>query len=152
MRSTVKPEDVCGVQLDRLDRTKVDSVLKSTSWSAISYLPARPCYAREEEFAVVSGRNTFAACTSTCSISSSYLFTKICLRHFRAFYRRPQFLITNPSFGLLKKSTGKNCHSVTRSMPSSTFPNTTCLPSSQGVGRVVMKNCDPLVLGPAKVR
>lgn len=29
----------------------------------------------------------------------------------------------------------------TTSMPSSTVPNTTCLPSSQGVGTVVMKNC-----------
>ena len=28
-------------------------------------------------------------------------------------------------------------------------PNTTCLPSSHGVSTVVMKNCDPLVPGPA---
>ena len=28
-------------------------------------------------------------------------------------------------------------------------PNTTCLPSSHSVLTVQMKNCDPLVLGPA---
>lgn len=39
----------------------------------------------------------------------------------------------------------------TTSMPASsyTFPNTTCLPSRNGVGTVVMKNCDPLPFGPA---
>ena len=31
---------------------------------------------------------------------------------------------------------------------SATFPKTTCLQSSQAVGAVVKKNCDPLVLGP----
>src|SRR5262245_48678733 len=36
----------------------------------------------------------------------------------------------------------------TTSMPSITEPNTTCLPSSQGVLAVVRKNCEPLVLGP----
>mmetsp|Transcript_34766 Transcript_34766/g.80368 ORF Transcript_34766/g.80368 Transcript_34766/m.80368 type:complete len:113 (-) Transcript_34766:231-569(-) len=34
------------------------------------------------------------------------------------------------------------------SNPSITFPNTTCLPSSQGVADVVKKNWDPLVFGP----
>lgn len=34
-------------------------------------------------------------------------------------------------------------------IPSITLPKTTCFPSSQGVGAVVMKNWDPLVLGPA---
>ena len=38
----------------------------------------------------------------------------------------------------------------TKSAPSRTFPNTTCLPSNQGVLTVVMKNWDPLVLGPRK--
>src|SRR5215469_16844491 len=37
----------------------------------------------------------------------------------------------------------------TRSRPSMTSPKTTCLPSSQPVLTVVMKNCEPLVLGPA---
>jgi hypothetical protein len=37
----------------------------------------------------------------------------------------------------------------TTSRPSTTLPNTTCLPSSQGVTTVVMKNCEPLVCGPA---
>lgn len=34
------------------------------------------------------------------------------------------------------------------SMPSTTLPNTTCLPSSQLVGAVQMKNCEPLVFLP----
>ena len=33
-----------------------------------------------------------------------------------------------------------------------TLPNTTCLPSNQGVGTVVMKNWLPLVLGPGGQR
>src|SRR5262245_3124855 len=37
----------------------------------------------------------------------------------------------------------------TTSMPSTTLPNTTCLPSSQAVWIVQRKNCEPLVLGPA---
>lgn len=37
----------------------------------------------------------------------------------------------------------------TTSMPSTTRPKTTCLPSRNGVGTVVMKNWEPLVLGPA---
>ena len=36
----------------------------------------------------------------------------------------------------------------TTSMPWTTLPKTTCLPSSQGVATVVIKNCEPLVLGP----
>lgn len=35
------------------------------------------------------------------------------------------------------------------SMPSLTQPKTTCLPSSHSVLTVQMKNCEPLVLGPA---
>ena len=34
-------------------------------------------------------------------------------------------------------------------MPSTTLPKTQCLPSSQGVTTVVMKNCEPFVFGPA---
>src|SRR4051812_23516023 len=37
----------------------------------------------------------------------------------------------------------------TRSDPSLTSPKTTCLPSSQLVTTVVMKNCEPFVFGPA---
>src|SRR5690606_20249412 len=37
----------------------------------------------------------------------------------------------------------------TASMPSTTLPNTVCLPSSQGVATWVMKNWPPLVFGPA---
>jgi len=43
----------------------------------------------------------------------------------------------------------KECKSWTVYFPSTTFPNTVCLPSSQGQGTKVMKNCDPLVFGPA---
>lgn len=38
---------------------------------------------------------------------------------------------------------------LTTSIPSTTFPNTTCFPSSQLVLALVMKNWLPLVLGPA---
>ena len=37
----------------------------------------------------------------------------------------------------------------TTSRPSTTRPKTTCLPSRYGVGAVQMKNCEPLVCGPA---
>merc|ERR1712032_289001 len=37
----------------------------------------------------------------------------------------------------------------TTSVPLVTLPNTTCLPSSQAVLTVVMKNWDPFVSGPA---
>ena len=37
---------------------------------------------------------------------------------------------------------------LTTSIPSTTFPNTTCLLFKNGVATVVMKNCDPFVLGP----
>lgn len=36
----------------------------------------------------------------------------------------------------------------TTSIPSTTLPKTTCLLFRNGVGTVVMKNCDPLVSGP----
>jgi len=38
---------------------------------------------------------------------------------------------------------------LTTSIPFVTYPKTTCLPSSQSQTIVVMKNCDPLVFGPA---
>lgn len=38
---------------------------------------------------------------------------------------------------------------LTMSIPSTTSPKTTCLPSNHEVTTVVMKNWDPLVLGPA---
>ncbi len=38
---------------------------------------------------------------------------------------------------------------LTTSIPSTTEPNTTCLPSNHGHGTVVKKNCDPFVFGPA---
>ena len=37
----------------------------------------------------------------------------------------------------------------TTSLPYDTFPKTTCLPSNHGQGTNVIKNWDPLVLGPA---
>ena len=39
---------------------------------------------------------------------------------------------------------------LTTSMPLVTYPNTTCLPSSQGASTVVRKNCEPLVAGPRR--
>ena len=57
---------------------------------------------------------------------------------------------------ILISTCGLSCLSVfdfsmacTTSEPLVTLPNdTVCLPSSHGVAAVVMKNCDPLVLGP----
>merc|ERR1719478_1731516 len=40
-------------------------------------------------------------------------------------------------------------HFFTTSMPSTTFPKTTCFPSSQSVFTVQRKNCEPFVFGPA---
>ena len=37
----------------------------------------------------------------------------------------------------------------TTSWPSTTSPKMVCLPVSHGVGATVMKNCEPLVFGPA---
>jgi len=37
----------------------------------------------------------------------------------------------------------------TTSRPDDTLPKTTCFPSKCGVERVVRKNCEPFVLGPA---
>src|SRR5438105_2462193 len=37
----------------------------------------------------------------------------------------------------------------TTSSPERTWPKTVCLPSSQSVTTCVMKNCEPLVFGPA---
>ena len=39
--------------------------------------------------------------------------------------------------------------SSTTSVPSTTSPKMVCLPFSHGVGTAVMKNCEPLVPGPA---
>jgi hypothetical protein len=46
---------------------------------------------------------------------------------------------------------GAACGLVTKtvSMPSTTRPNAPCRPSSHGASSKVMKNWDPLVLGPA---
>ena len=43
-----------------------------------------------------------------------------------------------------------HCGAKLTSMPSRTVPKTACLPSSQGVFTVVMKNWLPCVLGPAE--
>lgn len=40
-------------------------------------------------------------------------------------------------------------HTCTTSIPFTTLPKTVCLLSSQGVATVVIKNCEPLVFGPA---
>ena len=50
---------------------------------------------------------------------------------------------------VLAKSTFDRLTFFTTSMPSTTDPNTQCLPSNQDVFAVHKKNCEPLVLGPA---
>lgn len=57
----------------------------------------------------------------------------------------PQSLTTTATFGL---PDSEPCASIalTTSDPLFTSPKTVCLPSSQGVGTVVMKNWEPLVL------
>mmetsp|Transcript_126972 Transcript_126972/g.353633 ORF Transcript_126972/g.353633 Transcript_126972/m.353633 type:complete len:218 (+) Transcript_126972:108-761(+) len=59
----------------------------------------------------------------------------------------PQFRIVTFCVGL---PSGVPHASITRtmSMPSTTWPKTTCLPSKCGVAFVQMKNWEPLVLGP----
>merc|ERR1719272_2124975 len=47
--------------------------------------------------------------------------------------------LPDPTFSILS----------TTSIPSTTCPNTTCLPSRWGVCPVQTKNCEPLVFGPA---
>ena len=50
---------------------------------------------------------------------------------------------------VLIQSTWHRLTFLTTSMPSTTDPNTQCLPSNQDVFAVHKKNCEPLVLGPA---
>jgi hypothetical protein len=54
------------------------------------------------------------------------------------------------STGLSRPSVWVDSIASTASIPSTTSPNTVCLPSSQGAAlTVTTKNCEPLVLGPA---
>jgi hypothetical protein len=64
-------------------------------------------------------------------------------------YNLPQSLITIGFTGLFPLSTATYCSLSANSCPSITFPNTTCFPFNHGVSPSVIKNCDPLVLGPA---
>ncbi|KAI9908743.1 hypothetical protein PsorP6_003607 [Peronosclerospora sorghi] len=57
--------------------------------------------------------------------------------------------MTTGTTGLSLFSVSSSSTRFTISKPSTTLPNTTCLPSRCGVGTVVMKNCDPFVPGPA---
>ena len=80
--------------------------------------------------------------------------TRLCSVHYTprtraAAYASPQSAMTTASSGRSPRSQRLPSILLTSSMPSSTQPNTTCLPSSQGVTTVVMKNCEPLVFGPA---
>jgi hypothetical protein len=63
----------------------------------------------------------------------------------------PHKLITTSKFGTSFPRYPVFVFSIfrTTSMPSTTLPKTTCLPSRKWVGTVVMKNCEPLPLGPA---
>ena len=54
---------------------------------------------------------------------------------------KPQSAMTTGRRGRFDRPTSTCCRRSTRSKPSSTRPNTTCRPSSQGVSTVVMKNC-----------
>ena len=58
-------------------------------------------------------------------------------------------MTTTSLTGLSPRAVGVLSIFLTTSIPSTMLPNTTCLPFSHGVAVVVMKNCDPLVLGPA---
>ena len=66
-------------------------------------------------------------------------------------YISPHCAITTSRFGMSLPRYPVLVFSILRtiSMPSMTFPNTTCFPSRKGVGTVVMKNWEPLVSGPA---
>ena len=61
----------------------------------------------------------------------------------------PDAVTTTSLTGLSPRAVGVLSIFLTTSIPSTMLPNTTCLPFSHGVAVVVMKNCDPLVLGPA---
>ncbi|KAA8492474.1 hypothetical protein FVE85_7981 [Porphyridium purpureum] len=74
-------------------------------------------------------------------------FTSYTMR--RAIYKAPQSTIFTSDFGLSRMSTGADSIFWISSKFFVTLPNTQCFPSSQGHGTVVMKNCEPLVFGPA---
>lgn len=61
----------------------------------------------------------------------------------------PQSAMTTGVCGRSLPSVSTISMRLTSAIPSATSPNTTCLPSRCGVVRNVMKNCDPLVPGPA---
>jgi len=63
-------------------------------------------------------------------------------------YNWPQFAIVTVAAGFPDWEPYDSIF-FTNSAPAVTFPNTTCLPSNQLVITVVIKNCEPLVLGPA---
>ena len=57
--------------------------------------------------------------------------------------------VRHASAGLSESAVISSCStSCTTFMPSTTLPKTTCLPSSQPVVTVVMKNWEPFVFGP----
>ena len=56
--------------------------------------------------------------------------------------------ILTSSKGLSFLSVRTFSSAMTTSEPLVTRPKTVCLPSSRGIAAVVMKNCEPLVLGP----
>jgi hypothetical protein len=66
-------------------------------------------------------------------------------------YISPHILMTTSKFGVSFPRYPVFVFSIffTTSMPSTTFPKTTCFPSRKGVGTVVMKNWEPLPFGPA---
>merc|ERR1719270_253021 len=59
----------------------------------------------------------------------------------------PQSLITS-FLEVLPRADPHFSSSFTTSIPSTTFPKTTCFPSNHSVFAVQIKNCDPFVFGP----
>ena len=57
------------------------------------------------------------------------------------FYTSPDEVMTTRDLGRPESEPAASIF-LTTSMPSSTSPNTTCLPSSHDVTTVVMKNCE----------
>ena len=82
------------------------------------------------------------ASRSACRRSSS------ASRRFSMSRTSPQSLMMTCCFGRSFAPRGTSASSITESMPSITRPKTTCLPSSQGAGLKVMKNCELLVFLP----
>lgn len=85
--------------------------------------------------------------TGTCARSAAalsiagLLLGLVCMAERQAPHSSPAARMTTGWRGRSPRPVGVASIFFTTSKPSSTVPNTTCRPSSQGVGTVVMKNC-----------